>query len=133
MTGSINVGERWEGTPLPAITRLTLALYCGGSGDHNPLHVDIDAARAAGFDDVIAHGMLPMAYLGRFVTGLFPQSSLQEFDVRFVGMTHVGDVLSCAAECVAMDPQSRTATLEVSIRDADDVVKATGSAMLRVE
>ena len=54
--------------------RLTLALYCGASGDHNPLHVDIDFARAAGLDDVIAHGMLAMAYLGRFLTDSLPTS-----------------------------------------------------------
>ena len=49
------------GTELPAlqaepISRLTLALYCGASGDHNPIHVDSDFARAAGRDDVRVPG-----------------------------------------------------------------------------
>ena len=52
------------------ISRLTLALFAGASGDHNPIHVDLDFARAAGMDDVFAHGMLSMAYLGRMLTEL---------------------------------------------------------------
>ena len=49
----------------PPITRATLAYFCGASNDHNPVHVDSDYARAVGKDDVFAHGMLSMAYLGQ--------------------------------------------------------------------
>ena len=67
------------GTALPPfeaepVSRLMLALYCGASGDHNPIHVDIDYARAAGMDDVIAHGMLALAYAARLVIGWVPVS-----------------------------------------------------------
>ena len=54
---------------IPPITRTTLALFAGASGDHNPIHIDLDFARAAGQDDVFAHGMLTMAYIGRLLTG----------------------------------------------------------------
>ena len=40
------VGERIVHKTFPPITRHTLALYCGASGDHNPMHVDIDFAKA---------------------------------------------------------------------------------------
>ena len=33
----------------------TFALYCGASGDHNPIHVDFDYAKEAGLDDVFLH------------------------------------------------------------------------------
>ncbi len=62
------VGERVVHKTFPPITRHTLALYCGASGDHNPIHVDLDFARAAGFPDVFSHGMLVMAYLGQALT-----------------------------------------------------------------
>ena len=55
-----DAGTAWPALKLPPVTRLTLALYCGASGDHNPLHVDQDFAREAGLGDVIAHGMLVM-------------------------------------------------------------------------
>src|SRR5690348_8179301 len=84
----------------PPISRLTLALFAGASGDHNPIHVDLDFARAAGFDDVFAHGMLSMAYLGRMLTNWIPQEALREFRVRFTAITHVHDRVICTGRIV---------------------------------
>ena len=71
------------------ISRTTLALYAGASGDHNPIHIDLDVARSAGLDDVFAHGMLSMAYLGRLLTGWVPQERIRSFQVRFAAITPV--------------------------------------------
>ncbi len=45
----IAVGDRVVNKTFPPISRHTLALYCGASGDHNPIHVDLDFAKKAGF------------------------------------------------------------------------------------
>lgn len=79
----------------PPISRTTLALYAAASSDHNPIHIDIDFARSAGLDDVIVHGMLSAAYLGRLVTGWAGEDRLRSFAVRFVRVTAVHDVLTC--------------------------------------
>lgn len=42
------------------LSRDTLVRYAGASGDFNPIHYNDDAARSAGLDGVIAHGMLTM-------------------------------------------------------------------------
>jgi acyl dehydratase len=63
-----SVGDRLVHKEFPPITRHRLALYCGASGDHNPIHVDLDFAKAAGFPDVFSHGMLVMGYLGQALT-----------------------------------------------------------------
>ena len=73
----IEVGTALSPLQAEPISRLTLALYCGASGDHNPIHVDVDFARAAGRDDVFAHGMLPMAYLARLITNWAPQRAMR--------------------------------------------------------
>ena len=62
---ALTVGDAIPSLTLPPLSRLTLALYCGASGDHNPIHVDSDFARSAGMPDVFAHGMLSMAWLAR--------------------------------------------------------------------
>lgn len=80
------------------VTRQTLALYAGASGDHHPVHIDVDAARQAGFADVFAHGMLSMAYLGRLITDLLPQADLRSFEGRFVSITPVCSIVACRAE-----------------------------------
>ena len=63
----LNVGDTLPPLALAPINRTTLALFAGASGDHNAVHIDIDYARRAGMPDVFAHGMLSMAYLGRFL------------------------------------------------------------------
>lgn len=120
-------GHRLPDLVLPPITRLDLALYCGASGDHNPLHVDIDAARAAGMDDVIAHGMLSMAYLGRLLTQHFDPMSLTAFSVRFVAMTRVGDVLTCRGEVTDVDAAGAI-RVALSVRDELGEEKLLGHA-----
>lgn len=69
------------------ISSHVLAAFAVASGDHNPIHLDPEAARSAGWDDVVAHGMLSMAYLGRLLTDASPQESIRSFRVRFVAVT----------------------------------------------
>jgi hydroxyacyl-ACP dehydratase HTD2-like protein with hotdog domain len=46
-------------------SRLDLAGYAEASGDSNPIHLDHDAARAAGLGGVIVHGLLMAAWMAR--------------------------------------------------------------------
>ena len=69
---SLKVGDEIPALKMPPVSRHTLALYCGASGDHNPIHVDLDYAKSAGLDDVIAHGMLSAGYLARMLTDWVP-------------------------------------------------------------
>ncbi|MBB6095821.1 acyl dehydratase [Povalibacter uvarum] len=92
----LTVGDELPALPLSPITRTTLALYAGASGDHNPIHIDLDFARQAGMSDVFAHGMLSAAYLGRFLTGWVRQERIREIKLRFTGITHLQDAPLCS-------------------------------------
>src|SRR5580692_6550152 len=92
------VGERVVHKTFPPITRHTLALYCGASGDHNPIHVDLDFARAAGFPDVFSHGMLIMAYLGQALTDAVAPGAIRSFSTRFAAITQLGTQLTCEGD-----------------------------------
>ena len=94
----VKVGDAIPPIVLPPISRHQLALYCGGSGDHNPIHVDIDFAKKFGFKDVFAHGMLSMAFLGRIVTSWVPQSQVRVLGTRFTSITWVGDVITVSGK-----------------------------------
>lgn len=115
---------------LPAITRTTLALFAGASGDHNPIHVDLDVARSAGMDDVFAHGMLSMAYLGRLLTGGVPQSRIRRYGVRFAAITPVHGEPTCTGRVISVDDD--LATLELTVTLADGTVTLIGDAVVAV-
>src|SRR5262245_31071740 len=88
----VKVGDELPALKIAPINRTTLALYCGASGDHNPIHVDIDFARKSRMPDVFAHGMLSAAYVARLVTDWVPQQQLRSFALRFTGITQLGHV-----------------------------------------
>jgi acyl dehydratase len=97
---SVQVGDELPPLQLPPVDRTTLALFAGASGDHNPIHIDIDVARRTGMPDVFAQGMLGMAWLGRLLTSWAPQSRLRRFDARFQGITHLGNAMRCSGRVV---------------------------------
>jgi acyl dehydratase len=97
---SLQVGDTLPPLTLQPVNRTTLALFAGASNDHNPIHIDLDYARKAGMPDVFAHGMLSMAWLGRFLTQWVDQRQLREFGVRFVGITHLGHQITCTGTVV---------------------------------
>ncbi len=92
----IKVGDTIPPLTKPAITHLQLALYAGAGADHNPIHVDEQAAKAGGLPGIIAHGMLPLGFLGQLLTLWVPQSQLRSLSTRFVGMAFPGDVITCS-------------------------------------
>lgn len=97
---STRIGDELPALQLPPLSRTTLALFAGASGDHNPIHIDIDVARRAGLPDVFAQGMLGMAWLGRVLTGWAPQARLRRFDARFQGITHLGNAMHCGGRVI---------------------------------
>lgn len=52
------------------INRALLKQYADASGDQNPIHQDEAFAKSVGLPDVIAHGMLTMALVGKYVSDL---------------------------------------------------------------
>jgi acyl dehydratase len=92
---AINIGDKLPELHCKPISRTTLALFAGASGDHNPIHIDIDFAKKAGMDDVFAQGMLSMAYLGRLLTAWVPQSAIKNIEVRFSAITQLFAVITC--------------------------------------
>jgi acyl dehydratase len=129
---SVTVGDELPPLALPPLTRTTLALYAGASGDHNPIHVDVDFARAAGMPDVVAHGMLSMAWLGRLLTNWAPQRELREFSVRFTAMTHVGERIVCTGRVAEKLERDGERLVRVAIATSNEAgeVKVVGDAYL---
>ena len=129
---SVSIGDALPPLALPALTRTTLALFAGASGDHNPIHIDIDFARAAGMPDVFAHGMLSMAWLGRLLTNWAPQRNLREFSVRFSAITHVGERIVCTGLVTDKFERDGERLVRVAVATANEAgeVKLAGDAVV---
>ena len=127
-----SVGAVLVDKSFPRITRTTLALYAGASGDHNPMHIDIDFARKAGFPDVFTQGMLVMAMLGQALTDAVRPDRLRSFSTRFVAITQLGAKIRCEgtiAELFEADGEKR-ARLQLTAKDDAGDVKLSGEAVV---
>ncbi|MFE5474096.1 MaoC/PaaZ C-terminal domain-containing protein [Nocardia sp. NPDC056541] len=124
-TALLTVGAELAPLALPPISRATLALFAGASGDHNPIHIDLDNAQSAGFDDVFAQGMLSMAYLGRLLTGWVPQHDIRSFAVRFTAITPIHGQPTCTATVTAVEDGLATLALAVTLTDGTSTLLGT--------
>lgn len=122
--GSVGVGD--ELPPLSKVaTREDILAYAEISGDRNPLHTDDGHARARGFEGVIAHGMFTLAHLTTCITQwLGDPSALLHTKVSFRAIVFPGDEMVAAGKVVALDADSKTATLDVWVTvERDGVVE----------
>jgi len=67
------------------LDRAMLKAYADASGDQNPIHQNEEFALSVGLSNVIAHGMLTMALVGKFVTDWAGGSAaVKEYSARFI-------------------------------------------------
>ncbi|GIU97303.1 MAG: hypothetical protein KatS3mg013_1106 [Actinomycetota bacterium] len=103
------------------ITREDVRAYAEASGDRNPLHLDDDVARAAGFDGVIAHGMLTMGHLSACVLGWAgPGARVERISAQFRAPVPVGRSVVAGGRVRAVEGD--LVTLEAWVRlEGEDV------------
>ena len=55
----LKVGDTHSERVAENLSRTQITMYCGASGDYNPLHADeVYVTQKAGYPSVFAHGML---------------------------------------------------------------------------
>ena len=96
------------GDELPALTRVVtradIVAYADVSGDRNPLHLDDDSAKAAGFGAVIAHGMFTMGHMASCVVAWAGADAFVErISAQFRATVSVGDTIVARARVREID------------------------------
>ena len=121
------------GTALPErvfeIDRALLLAYANASGDQNPIHQNEEFALSVGLPNVIAHGMLTMALVGKYVTDWAGGSaSVKEFGARFVKPVIVpaGEKVDLTVSATVADVEGDRISLAISATSAG--VKVLGMA-----
>jgi acyl dehydratase len=130
----IQVGDELPKTKFGPVTRATLALYAGASGDHNPVHIDSDFAKQAGLPDVFAHGMLSFGVLAQCVTRWCGIERLRSFGARFVSITQVHDLITCSGSITERFEEGAETLVRVTVKAAaqDGRVTLTGEALVAI-
>lgn len=80
------------------VTRELILQFAGAVQDYNLMHVDVDSARQAGYQDIIAHGPLTMAWMGQMLMRWFDPRDIAALKIEFLQPTYPGDRLSCECE-----------------------------------
>ena len=129
---TVQIGDELPALQMPPVSRTTLALFGGASGDHNPMHIDTDVARSAGMPDVFAQGMLGMAWMARLLTSWAPQSQLRRFDVRFQGITHLGNAMRCSGRVLEKLVLNGERCVRIELQSANQFgqIKVVGEAFV---
>ena len=125
----VQVGDEIPKLVKSAVTHLQLVRYAGASGDFNPLHTDPKFGEMLGVGGIISHGMLIMGFVGQMLSDYVGPTALRKFGVRFKGMTHLDDVITCTGritEKYEADGEARVAG-RVQAVDQEGDVKVTGS------
>ena len=130
---NMEIGDKLPELKMKRITRRTLALYANASGDHNPIHLDIDFAKKAGLNDVIAHGMLIMGYLGVSLTNNINQENIKEYGVKFSSITNIGDLLRCNGVITKIKKKDNMKffRIELKVIDQNNDIKLTGYSIIQ--
>ena len=111
------------------VNRALLKQYADASGDQNPIHQDEAFAKSVGLPDVIAHGMLTMALVGKYVSDLAGGSAkVLELGGRFTKPVIVpaGQDVDLTVSATVTDVADGKVTLSLSATSAG--VKVLGMA-----
>ena len=96
------------------VTQEDVRAYADAGGDHNPLHTDDAAARAAGFPGTIAHGMFTMGHLAACVVAWCGDAAaVLRISAQFRAPVSMGETIVAGGRVAAVDAGTRTATLEI--------------------
>ena len=100
------------GTFQVRVDRMAIAWMAVALEDPNPIHLEDEVARAAGFPSVIAHGTFPVGAIGALLTREHGAGSVRSLDVRLLAPTYPGETVTAVA----------TTELEVAAHAGDRVV-----------
>jgi acyl dehydratase len=118
-------GYRWEELRVglsaafeAAVTPSMIDQFCALSGDDNPLHADAAYARARGFEDRVAHGLLTSAFYSRLVGVHLPgqRALLHELKVTFHRPVYAGMQLQVEGSIRHLNEAYRQMEIDATLR-----------------
>jgi len=117
---------------LPGADRARLAAFSKGTEDPNPIHVDEEFARAAGFSTVLQQGPMTTAHFARLLAEKVGQANLKWLDVTFMAPVYPDQALKLTAVVNGAEERGRVVTCALTATNPDGVLTAKAEAGFRV-
>lgn len=108
-----------------------IALFTEISGDRNPLHYDLDAARASRFGEIVVQGGITSAILNAVVAEELPGPGTVFLNVNwdFKAPVRPGDTITGRVEVTAARHDKPITELKTSVIRGDGTVVLDGTAV----
>jgi len=128
---NILVGHQIPETIIEPLQQQDLIKYAKASGDYNPIHLDKNFANNVGLDNVIVHGMLIMAHLGKSIANSMTTSYLKHFSVQFSSITTLGEKLICSGQVIKIEKEKekKIISLNLKVLNLSNDIKILGKAI----
>lgn len=96
------------------ITEADIVMFCGISGDTNPVHLNNDYAAQTRFRGTIAHGMLSAALISTVLGTKLPGPGViyVSQDLRFRAPVRAGDTVLARATITELVPEKKRVRME---------------------
>ena len=116
------------------LDRALLKQYADASGDQNPIHQNEEFALSVGLPNVIAHGMLTMALVGKYVSDFAGGSAnVLEYSARFTKPVIVpaGEKVDLTVSATVAEVSDGKVSLTLSATSAGVKVLGMAKAVVR--
>jgi acyl dehydratase len=117
------------------LDRALLKQYADASGDQNPIHQSEEFALSVGLPNVIAHGMLTMALVGKYVSDFAGGSaSVLEYSARFIKPVIVpaGEKVDLTVSATIAEIDGDKVSITLSATSAGVKVLGMAKAVVRI-
>ena len=116
------VGDTFE--LVRTVDRYRPIYYAAVSGDFNPIHIDPEVGRLAGFPGAILQGMCTMAWLADACTAYFGDPvRVRRLRVRFSRPVVVGDTVTIRGRCTSIEGPVVRVEAEAVNQRGEEVLK----------
>ena len=134
---SLAIGDGIDGPTFP-VSRESIRLFCDGSLDYNPLHLDDDYMKnnfgKTNFGGIIMHGMNNFGLISRMLTDWAYSAGAvhRRLETRWVKPVRPGDTIqpSGIVKSKQVTKSSRWVLIDVMVRNQTGEKVATGEAMV---
>lgn len=115
------------------VTEADIVLFCGISGDTNPVHLDHEFAKNTIFKGRIAHGMLTASFISTVLGTKLPGPGCVYVsqNLKFRAPVHIGQTVTARVTVRKVDTVRGRLTVETTCY-VDDILVIDGEAELAV-